>query len=132
MTLREFLRWAWMDGVYNDMLEETEKNASARSAANRKTLMSLPMARRMVKTVSANIEEARAYAPTEVYAGGLHLLWSGALRGKARRQAQALWQSHIRGSAEEHEIPGNHATIWKEPHVARLAEVINAILGRNH
>jgi amino acid adenylation domain-containing protein len=128
MTLREFLHWAWMDGVYNGMLEEAGEDVSARSAGNQQTLMSLPMARRMVKTVHANIEELRAYAPAETCPGGLHLLWSDVLRGEARRQAQALWQSYVQGRAEESDIPGNHATIWKEPHVARLAEAVNTVL----
>ncbi|MDX9974008.1 MAG: amino acid adenylation domain-containing protein, partial [FCB group bacterium] len=128
MTLREFLHWAWMDGVYNGMLAEGGEDVSARAAGNRKTLMSLPMARRMVKTVHANIEESRVYAPRAPYPGDVHLLWSDVLRGEARRQSQLLWQSHVQGRAIESDIPGNHATIWKEPHVASLAQVVNAAL----
>jgi thioesterase domain-containing protein len=39
-----------------------------------------------------------------------------------------MWESHIAGGIEVHEIPGDHETILYEPHVQILAEKLKTRL----
>jgi len=74
--------------------------------------------------LEANILAKNAYVP-QVYPGRLVFFQT-----KRNRDISQEWEPFIAGGIEVHEIPGDHYTMWQEPHVQILAEKLKTVLGK--
>jgi amino acid adenylation domain-containing protein len=86
----------------------------------------LPRAMRDVQQF--NWLAAYAYVPQH-YEGKVTLFWASSDR-RASHDLVDGWRVLAKGGFEIHEIPGTHMDIIKEPHVAELAEKLNACLAK--
>jgi thioesterase domain-containing protein len=47
-----------------------------------------------------------------------------------RRDSELGWGGLAAGGLDVHEVPGDHYTMWKEPHVRALAERLGGCLAQ--
>jgi amino acid adenylation domain-containing protein len=86
--------------------------------------------RRVVTVGAARARALHAWAPAP-YDGPLTLLRAAEPRpGPAADDPALGWNSLAVGTVEVHTVPGNHATLVTEPHVAETARVVEECLGR--
>jgi amino acid adenylation domain-containing protein len=83
--------------------------------------------RRMFETFRTNVRAMRQYAPRP-YQGSVSLLWAKAWGEKTLQNFSASWRTLISGSVKIYETPGDHYSIMRAPHVARLAELLKTCI----
>ncbi len=81
-----------------------------------------------VNVLEANLHASKNYIP-QVYPGHITLFQAKLRSSKRYSDAQGGWGDLAKG-VEVHEIPGDHTSILREPHVQVLAEKLKACLHR--
>jgi acyl-CoA synthetase (AMP-forming)/AMP-acid ligase II/thioesterase domain-containing protein/acyl carrier protein len=88
-----------------------------------------PMARSMREVLEANREAVTNYVP-QVYPGRIVLLLSSEAPDRFFYDARLGWTDMAAGGLEVHVVPGDHETLFSEPHVRAMAEKLRACLQR--
>jgi amino acid adenylation domain-containing protein len=66
-------------------------------------------------------KQRRSYQPQRVFDGNVLLLRTGTVH-ETREKGDLGWSSHIRGPFAITDVPGDHRTMLKRPHVSALAD----------
>ncbi|WP_333299216.1 AMP-binding protein [Microcoleus sp. AT13-A6] len=112
---------------------EFKKSIKIRDQKHREDLLnngvSLKQVENIFKVLDANIEVLASHVP-QIYLGKVVYFSSQEdITGSEFDPMQPNgWNSWVAGGIEVHKVPGNHMTLWQEPHVQILAEKMNACL----
>jgi acyl-CoA synthetase (AMP-forming)/AMP-acid ligase II/thioesterase domain-containing protein/acyl carrier protein len=87
------------------------------------------LARSMRQVLEANREAVRNYVP-QIYPGRVVLLLSTEAPERSFYDGRLGWSDMAAGGLEVHVVPGNHDTLFSEPHVRIMAEKLRACLQR--
>jgi acyl-CoA synthetase (AMP-forming)/AMP-acid ligase II/thioesterase domain-containing protein len=88
-----------------------------------------PLARSMRQVLEANREAVSHYVP-QVYPGRIVLLISSEAPERSFYDSRLRWSDIASGGLQVHVVPGNHDTVFSEPHVGVLAKKLRACLRR--
>jgi amino acid adenylation domain-containing protein len=84
----------------------------------------------LVQTVLANLEAEKNYRPSvRDYPGRITYFWAKDA-GSGYDDNRLAWKRLARGGFDLYQVPGDHATMREEPHVATLVEKLRPILDR--
>ena len=77
--------------------------------------------------ITSVLKETRLFPPPEAFAKSAHI--SAAERDPASSEDTSLgWGAYVTGPVEVVTVPGNHYTMFREPHVHVLAEQLRRCL----
>ncbi len=114
-------------------LPEDEQLASvleqAKSAGLVPVELGVSEARRFVKVLRNDLRATQNYALRR-YPGRITFFKAGEASESSSVDPTMGWADWAEGGVEVHAVPGNHATLMYEPHVAILAEALTACLTR--
>jgi len=87
-----------------------------------------PLPRPFRQVEFANAYATRRYSP-RVYPGRVTLFRAREQPERYGRDPQLGWGGMAAGGLDIHDVPGDHYTMWREPHVRVLAERLRGCLG---
>jgi thioesterase domain-containing protein len=79
----------------------------------------------LVKVLDCNIQAAKAYQP-QTFAGKATLFWSEYQSWYIKKHPTLGWGDLVTDGLDVQQIPGNHITLMKEPHVRVLAKKLKS------
>ncbi|MDY6950341.1 MAG: amino acid adenylation domain-containing protein [Thermodesulfobacteriota bacterium] len=81
---------------------------------------------------SAHSKARNRYTP-QVYSGKITFFWSGEETGiRSFTDYRVSWRHLAKGGVEEYAVPGQHATVLREPYVQVLGEKLQVCLDKVH
>jgi amino acid adenylation domain-containing protein len=84
--------------------------------------------RRLLHVYKSNVRAAKSYRIREVYQGNFVLLRASEPHSKGLKDPTKGWSRILPQEVKIQDIPGNHHTIFRAPHVQLLAERLHAII----
>jgi thioesterase domain-containing protein/acyl carrier protein len=94
--------------------------ANALPHSLRKQILSELNIRPMLRVYQANNQATLSYVP-QVYPNSITLLRTSVQSSKAHQDSSLGWSQLAEGRVEIHQVPGNHLTMLRKPHVKVLA-----------
>jgi thioesterase domain-containing protein len=88
---------------------------------SRERILSELNIRPMLRVYQANSQANLNYVP-QIYPNPITLLRTSGESSTAHKDSTLGWSQLARGKVEVHQVPGNHLTMLKKPHVQVLAE----------
>jgi thioesterase domain-containing protein len=127
MSRWEYLQWAWSAAMYR-LLGRRAGLAEANSQDTRLLRMRLPAVRRILYVLRCHLGVVRHFRP-QPYSGRLTLLRADQQVVRQFYTGKTLgWDDLVAGGMEVYQVSGNHATLFQEPHIEAVAEVLKACI----
>lgn len=82
-----------------------------------------------LNVLDCNLEAKKNYRP-QVYSGAVTLFWSEYQSLYIDLYPELGWGNFVTGKLEIHQLPGDHNTLLKEPHLQVLVEKLNSCIDR--
>jgi thioesterase domain-containing protein len=103
--------------------------ANALPQSSRKQILSELNIRPMLRIYQANNQATLSYVP-QVYPNSITLLKTSVQSSKAHQDSSLGWSQLAEGRVEIHQVPGNHLTMLRKPHVKVLANQLKVCIER--
>ena len=103
--------------------------ANALPQSSRKQILSELNIRPMLRIYQANNQATLSYVP-QVYPNSITLLKTSVQSSKADQDSSLGWSQLAEGRVEIHQVPGNHLTMLRKPHVKVLANQLKVCIER--
>jgi thioesterase domain-containing protein len=103
--------------------------ANALPQPSRKQILNELNIRPMLHVYQANNQATISYFP-QVYPNSITLLRTSVQSSKAYQDSSLGWSQLTEGRVEIHQVPGNHLTMLRKPHVKVLAKQIKVCIER--
>jgi hypothetical protein len=103
--------------------------ANALPHSSRKQILSELNIRPMLRIYQANNQATLSYVP-QIYPNSITLLRTSVQSSKAHQDSSLGWSQLAEGRVEIHQVPGNHLTMLRKPHVKVLANQLKVCIER--
>jgi thioesterase domain-containing protein/acyl carrier protein len=127
MSRLEYFQWIWADAIHRRLARRAGMGMLISQDASF-LRMRIPTVRRVLRVLSHHIRVVGRYHP-HIYPGDLTLLRA---EEQVRRQfftdSELGWGELVSGVVAVKRIPGNHVTMFKQPHVETVADVLQACI----
>ncbi|AFZ17959.1 non-ribosomal peptide synthetase [Allocoleopsis franciscana] len=101
--------------------------ANALPQPSRKQILSELNIRPMLRIYQANNQATLSYVP-QVYPNSITLLKTSVQSSKAAQDSSLGWSQLAKGRVKIHQVPGNHLTMLRKPHVKVLANQLKVCI----
>lgn len=103
--------------------------ANALPQPSRKQILSELNIRPMLRIYQANNQATLSYVP-QVYPNSITLLKTSVQSSKVHENSSLGWSQLTEGRVEIHQVPGNHLTMLRKPHVKVLVDQLKVCIER--